>query len=88
MNTSSDHSHCVPIQRSIVSAGALALIIAQAYGLGSVGCQEIKSGMVDIYAITAAAGPAILWCTRVRLAASAVVPAPPTEPMRGGRLSV
>jgi Ser/Thr protein kinase RdoA (MazF antagonist) len=60
MNTHSDHSRSIPVQRSILSADALAPIVAQAYGLDGVDCQLIKSAMLDTYAITAATGPAIL----------------------------
>jgi Ser/Thr protein kinase RdoA (MazF antagonist) len=60
VTTSVDSSQSVSVQRSIVSAEALAPIIAQAYALDGVSCQLIKSGMVDTYAISAATGPAIL----------------------------
>jgi Ser/Thr protein kinase RdoA (MazF antagonist) len=60
MNTNADHSRSIPIQRSILSAEALAPIVAQAYELDGVSCQLIKSAMLDTYAITAATGPAIL----------------------------
>ena len=54
MTTSVGSSQSVSVQRSIVSADALAPIIAQVYGFDGVSCQLIKSGMVDTYAITAA----------------------------------
>jgi Ser/Thr protein kinase RdoA (MazF antagonist) len=60
MNTNVGHSQNTPVQRSIVSADALALLVAQAYGLDSVGCQLIKSAMLDTYHVTAASGTAIL----------------------------
>jgi Ser/Thr protein kinase RdoA (MazF antagonist) len=60
MNTSTDHHHNVRVQRSILSADALASIVAQAYALDGVHCQLIKSAMLDTYLVTAADGPTIL----------------------------
>ncbi len=60
MNTHAEHSRCIPVQRSILSAEALAPIVAQTYGLDRVRCQLIKSAMLDTYQILAATGPAIL----------------------------
>jgi Ser/Thr protein kinase RdoA (MazF antagonist) len=48
------------VQRSIVSATALAPLVAQAYGLDHVRCQLVKSAMLDTYAISTATGPAML----------------------------
>jgi Ser/Thr protein kinase RdoA (MazF antagonist) len=55
-----DHHHSVRIQRSILSAAALAPIVAQAYALDGVRCQLIKSAMLDTYLVKATAGPTIL----------------------------
>jgi Ser/Thr protein kinase RdoA (MazF antagonist) len=60
MNTIADHHHSVRVQRSIMSADALAPIVAQAYALDGVNCQLIKSAMLDTYLVTADAGPTIL----------------------------
>jgi Ser/Thr protein kinase RdoA (MazF antagonist) len=59
MNTNANH-HSVRVQRSILSAAALAPIVAQAYALDDVRCQLIKSAMLDTYLVTATAGPTIL----------------------------
>ena len=60
MDTNRGHSLRSHVQRSIVSADALAPIVAQAYGLEGVGCQLIKSAMLDTYAIASRHGPGIL----------------------------
>ena len=60
MNTSADHRYTIRVQRSILSADALAPIVAQAYALDGLRCQLIKSAMLDTYLVTAATGPAIL----------------------------
>jgi len=60
LSSSINRSQIVPIQRSIVSADALASVVAEAYGLDGVHCQLIKSAMLDTYQVTAASGPAIL----------------------------
>jgi Ser/Thr protein kinase RdoA (MazF antagonist) len=60
MNPSRNQNHIVPVQRSIVSADALASVVAEAYGLDGVRCQLIKSAMLDTYQVMAASGPAIL----------------------------
>jgi Ser/Thr protein kinase RdoA (MazF antagonist) len=60
MNTHAEHGRCIPVQRSILSAEALAPIVAQTYGLDRVRCQLIKSAMLDTYQILAATGPGIL----------------------------
>ncbi len=60
VNSSINRSRIVPVQRSIVSADALASVVAAAYGLDGVRCHLIKSAMLDTYQVTAASGPAIL----------------------------
>jgi Ser/Thr protein kinase RdoA (MazF antagonist) len=60
MNTNLGYGQRIPVQRSIISANTLAPLVAQAYGLDGVGCQLIKSAMLDTYQVTAASGPAIL----------------------------
>src|SRR5262245_27931085 len=60
VSSSINRSQIVLIQRSIMSAGALATVVASAYGLEGVRCQLIKSAMLDTYQVTAASGPAIL----------------------------
>jgi Ser/Thr protein kinase RdoA (MazF antagonist) len=60
LSSSITRTQIVPIQRSIVSADALAKVVAEAYGLERVHCQLIKSAMLDTYQVTAASGSTIL----------------------------
>jgi Ser/Thr protein kinase RdoA (MazF antagonist) len=60
MNASADQRYNVRIQRSILSADALAPIVAQAYAFDGARCQLIKSAMLDTYRVTTVAGSTIL----------------------------
>ncbi|HEX9939785.1 MAG TPA: phosphotransferase [Longimicrobium sp.] len=56
MNTVAPHGIAVPILKSLLSADALAEVVARAYGLEDVRCQLLKAVTLDTYVIRSRSG--------------------------------